>query len=310
MQIEESTYAAVITGQTIESGTSQDGRRWERLRLYVDVCRGVCKGYFSLLKQEYPSDRYRGTVDTYYAPEGVVLTDTQQQQLNNNIQLICKYNNIDKLPEDMRGLIVGIRITKDELGIASVSNWLVDGVDTLFCDTDLSNYYDPQTDIDRGPRTLPSLSSHGKVVNPKTIDACGGLAARRRAAAEKHKQEEQEKIEREEEEKLKHKSVEELFGVEKIENMTEAIAEEKNKKGYTVPPPRHIPYNPDYRVRAHQTMLQLGLTDNIDNTAYNYLLGQAECIEHIGDTLRELETPDNQEIIRKIAYRISCVKWW
>lgn len=85
MQIEESTYAAVITGQTIESGTSQDGRKWERLRLYVDVCRGVSRGYFSLQKQEYPNDRYKGVVDTYYAPEGTVLTDTQQQQLDNNI---------------------------------------------------------------------------------------------------------------------------------------------------------------------------------------------------------------------------------
>lgn len=288
MIIEEGNYAAVIIAANEETGATREGKQWTRTRLYVDICRGVFKGYFTALKKEYPKDRYKGTVDMYTAPDGNTdaLTPTQLQQIATNLNLICRYNgvdSVDKLPQDWTGLIVGIRVKKDEIGCASVSGWLVDGVDVTFADTVVSNYYNPNDDTQHTLPTLSTASNSGRIVDPKKVNACGNLAARRRAM-QSAKAQEQEKQEEQEKEDVMQSLA--WFGVS---------TEDKPK------------YNYDYTARVRELM-----DAEIYNSNYDYAVAQAKYSERerMGDILRMVETEENSALIRQLASKIDCMRWW
>ena len=287
MIIEEGNYAAVIIAANEETGTTREGKQWTRTRLYVDICRGVFKGYFTNQKKEYPKDRYKGTVDMYTTPGGNTdaLTSIQQQQIATNLNLLCKYNGVDRvdqLPQDWTGLIVGIRIKKDEIGCATVSGWLADGVDVTFADTVVSNYYNPNDDTQHTLPTLSTASCTGQIIDPKKVNACGNLAAKRKAMQLQRTQQAQEKQEEQEKEDV-------------MQSLAWFGAADKPK------------YNNDYTARVRELM-----DAEIYNSNYDYAVAQAryEEREKMGDVLRMVETERNSALIRQLASKIGCIEWW
>lgn len=163
--------------------------KWRRIFLWVDIAKGLYQGYFSKKHLSEGQKEWEGvmsiylpTTDNFSGAEDEAIYKRYKQ----NMEIMIRYNNLDKFPKELEGLLVPIQIYRDDVGATKIRNYFCGSnyqVDATFADTNLSHY--AQMDDIQYYSPKPNLSNAltPTITDNNSISPSKGIAARRRQRA-------------------------------------------------------------------------------------------------------------------------------
>lgn len=176
----------ILKAEEQEDRDIYDNVKWRRIYLWVDIAKGLYQGYFSQKylaggKKEWEGvmSIYLPTTDNFSGTDDANIYKRYQQ----NMEIMIRYNNLDKLPLALEGLLVSIQIYRDDVGTTRIRNYFSSSnyqVDATFADTNLSHY--AQIDDIQYYSPKPNLSNAltPTITDNNSISPAKGIAARRR----------------------------------------------------------------------------------------------------------------------------------
>lgn len=160
--------------------------KWRRIYLWVDIAKGLYQGYFSNKFISEGQKEWEGVMSIYLPTTdncSGIDDENLLQRYQQNMEIMIRYNNLDKLPLALEGLLVPIQIYRDDVGATKIRNYFCGSnyqVDATFADTNLSHY--AQIDDIQYYSSKPNLSNAltPTITDNNSISPSKGIAARRR----------------------------------------------------------------------------------------------------------------------------------
>lgn len=183
-------YCGIILKAEQQEDTDIYGNvKWRRIYLWVDIAKGLYKGYFSNRYTITGRKEWQGVMSLYMpTTDNCSSTDdvTTYQRYKKKIDIIMQYNKLDKVPTLLAGLLVPIQIYRDDIGATKIKNYCCSynyQIDTTFADADISHYAQIDDIQYYSPRANLSNALMPTIVSNNSISPARSIAERRRQRA-------------------------------------------------------------------------------------------------------------------------------